>query len=127
MDGADAGIFSDAAMAADAGIAERQAHLHKRAKKKEKAGQLVDARKVRAAQAIAQEKATRTAIENKRELEKRQRKERALLYLDSQEMWTVEGEGNPFETPRSIEFAGSDAAPHGGRDPDPPALHADGP
>ena len=108
MDGADAGTFKESETDLLPVPKSKDPNRPRRGGPKVAAGAEMDPRKLRAAQAIAQDKAAREAAENKKELEKRQRKERALLYLDQQETWTMEGEGNPYETPRQMLTIGGD-------------------
>ena len=109
MDGADLGTFKESETDLLPQPKDKDPNRPRRGGPKVAAGTEMDPRKLRAAQAIAQDKAERAAAENKKELEKRQRKERSLLYLDQQETWTMEGEGNPYETPRQMLTIGGDA------------------
>ena len=63
---------------------------------------VMDKRKLRAAQALAQDKAVREAERKAAEAAAAQKREEKLLYLASEEQWTSEFEINPFDTPRDF-------------------------
>ena len=69
-----------------------------------------DKRKQRAALALAQDKAAREAERKALEQAAAQKREETLLYLAGEEHWTMDLEGNPFETPRDFDEKGGHRA-----------------
>ena len=72
----------------------------------------MDKRKLRAALALAQDKAAREEKRRAQEAAKAQEKERGLLYIADEETWTAESAPNPYETPRDWDDP-SNPAPSG--------------
>jgi hypothetical protein len=63
---------------------------------------LQDRRKLRAAAALAQDKAEREAQKKAKEVAEAHRREEMLLFLAQEEQWTAQAQANPFETPRDV-------------------------
>lgn len=112
MDGADVGTLKEGTIVTGdtPQPKSKEPHMHKRAKKKSSGAGEMDPRKIRAALSQAQDRAAREAATKKKETEARHKQEKKLLYLDEQEMWTVEADLNPFETPRGMDTTADGAA-----------------